>query len=94
MKIDIEYVAKLANLKLTDKEKKIFTKQLQDVLDYFGKLNEVNTKNIIPIGQITGLEKIIREDKAAPSLAQEAALKNAPRTHNGFVEVNAIFEDQ
>lgn len=92
--IDIDHVAKLANLTLFPAEKQIFEKQLSSVLAYISKLNEVDTKNVEPTGQITGLVNVIREDETAPSMPQEDALKNAPRTHNGFFEVDAIFEDQ
>lgn len=94
IKIDIDYVARLANLPLTPKERSTFSKQLQDILGYFSKLQEVDTKNIEPIGHITGLSNITREDQAAPSISQEEALKNAPKTYNGFFEVEAIFEQQ
>jgi len=93
-KIDIDYVARLANLPLTKEEKKTFEKQLKEVLNYFSKLNEVDTRKIEPIDHITGLVNIAREDKAAPSITQKDALANAPKTHNGFFEVDAIFEEQ
>lgn len=91
--IDIEYVAKLANLALTAKEKKIFEKQLQAVLDYISKLQEVDTSKIEPIGHITGMTNVTRDDQAAPSITQTEALANAPKTYNGFFEVEAIFEE-
>ncbi|OGE01104.1 hypothetical protein A2196_00105, partial [Candidatus Curtissbacteria bacterium RIFOXYA1_FULL_41_14] len=91
LKIDINYVARLANLPLSDEEKKTFEKQLKEVLNYFSNLNEVNTKTVEPIGHITGLVDVVREDKTAPSISQEDALVNAPKTHNGFFEVEAIF---
>ncbi|KKR65282.1 MAG: Aspartyl/glutamyl-tRNA(Asn/Gln) amidotransferase subunit C [Candidatus Curtissbacteria bacterium GW2011_GWA1_40_47] len=93
LKIDINYVARLANLPLSDEEKKTFEKQLKEVLNYFSNLNEVNTKTVEPIGHITGLVDVVREDKTAPSISQEDALVNAPKTHNGFFEVEAIFEE-
>ena len=92
--INIDYVAKLANLPLTEEEKRIFEKQLAGVLDYFSKLNEADTKTVEPIGHITGLVDVVREDKTAPSISQEDALVNAPKTHNGFFEVEAIFEEE
>lgn len=91
--INIDHVAKLANLTLSPAEKQIFEKQLLEVLDYINKLNEVDTKNVEPIGQITGLENVTREDIAAPSLSQDDALKNAPRTQNGFFEVDAVLAE-
>ena len=90
--INIDHVAGLANLSLSPAEKQTFEKQLGKVLNYFNKLNEIDTKSIDPIGQITGLVNITREDEAAPSLSQEEALTNAPRTYNGFFEVDAVFD--
>ena len=92
--IDIDYVAKLANLPLTFKEKAIFEKQLKGVLDYFAKLNHLNTQKVEPIAHITGLTNVTKDDATTPSISQGEALKNAPKTHNGFFEVEAIFEEQ
>ncbi|KKQ74069.1 MAG: asparaginyl/glutamyl-tRNA amidotransferase subunit C [Candidatus Woesebacteria bacterium GW2011_GWB1_38_5b] len=93
LNIDVQYVAKLANLKLTNEQKKKFDRQLREVLIYVNQLSEVDTKKVEPIGQITGLENVTRDDLTAPSLTQEAALKNASRQHNGLFEVDAIFEN-
>ena len=92
--IDIDYVARLANLPLTQKEKKTFAKQLKNVLGYFSKLSEVDTARVEPIGHITGLTNVVRDDRTAPSITQDEALVNAPKTYNGFFEVDAIFEEQ
>lgn len=91
--IDIAHVAKLANLKLSPVEEKTFGKQLGEVVNYISKLSELNTDKVEPISQITGLENVDREDVAKPSLSQDDALKNAKKTHNGFFEVDAIFEE-
>lgn len=91
--IDIEHLAKLANLPLTEQEKQKFEKQLQEILSYISKLNEVDTKKVEPIGHITGLVNVTRPDEAKSSLNQDDVLKNAPKTHNGFFEVDAIFEE-
>lgn len=91
--LDIPAVAKLANLKLSAEEEKIFEKQLGEVVGYIETLNEVDTEKVEPIGHIAGLENVYREDEPAPSLSQEDALKNAARQHNGFFEVDAIFEE-
>lgn len=91
--IDISHVAKLANLKLTASEEKTFEKQLGEVLNYISKLNELNTEKIEPTSNVTGLMNVSREDESKPSLSQEDALKNAPKLHNGFFEVDAIFQE-
>lgn len=92
-KIDVEQVAKLANLSLSQKEKRAFQRQLEEILGYISQLDKLNTQNIQPIDHITGLENIGREDIALPSLSQEEAVKNAPKTHNGLFVVDAIFEE-
>jgi len=92
--IDIDYVSKLANLPLSNKEKALFKKQLKDVLSYISKLDEIDTNKVEPIAHIADLVNITRDDETSPSLSQEDALKNAPKIYNGFFEVDAIFEEQ
>ena len=94
MKINVPHVAKLANLTLSDKELKKFDSQLQETVDYVEELEEVNTKGVEPTSQVTGLENVLREDVATPSLTQDEALSNAKATHNGFFKVDAILEDE
>ena len=92
VKIDIDHLAQLANLPLSTEEKKKFEKQLGETLDYVKQLEEIDTKNVEPTSQVTGLENITREDEAAPSLSQEDALKNAKSQHNGFFKVKSILQ--
>lgn len=93
MHIDIKKVAKLANLVLTSEEEKRFTTQLEETLDYINRLEEIDTKNIEPTSQVTGLENVTREDEVTPSLTQEEALKNAKSTYRGYIKVKAILEE-
>lgn len=92
MRIDVSHVAKLANLPLTEQEKKKLQKQLTTILAYFKKLNKINTKDVEPTSQVTGQKNVLREDEASPSLSQEDVLKNARSKHNGFFKVKAILE--
>lgn len=92
--IDIEHLVKLASLELSETEKKTFQNQLQEVLTYISKLQEVNTDKTEPIGHITGLENVNRQDEPTPSLTQESALKNTHKTHNGFFQVDSIFQEE
>ncbi len=94
MKINVPHVAKLANLPISDKERITFQKQLQETVDYVEELNRVNTKNVEPTSQVTGLENIVRDDVTKPSLNQKQALSNSYSTHNGFFKVNAILENE
>ncbi len=92
MKIDVSHIAKLANLPLTDEEKKKFEQQLEDTLAYIKQLDEVKTDGVAITPQVTKLENILDEDKIDASLSQKDALKNATATHNGFIKVKAILE--
>jgi aspartyl-tRNA(Asn)/glutamyl-tRNA(Gln) amidotransferase subunit C len=93
VKIDIKHVAKLAKLTLTEDEKKKFTKQLGETIEYINKLEEIDTKDVHPTSQVTGLENIARKDNPQPSLSQRKVLSNAKSTHNGMFKVKAIFEE-
>lgn len=93
MQINVPHVAKLASLPLKKEEIEKFQKQLSSILNYIAKLNELDTKNIEPTSQVTGLENVTRDDKPSPSLSQEEALKNAKSKHNGFFKVPAIFNE-
>lgn len=91
MKINVSHIAKLANLPLSTQEEKKFKKQLAEILDYIGKLNEVDTSGVEPVSHITGLENVVREDETLPSLSQEEALQNTKSKHNGLFRVKAIL---
>lgn len=92
--IDVPYVAQLANLPLTEKEKGKLEKELTQTLEYVATLNSIDTKNIEPTSQVTGLTNVMREDTTLPSLSQEEALSNARSTHNGFFKVPAILTNE
>ena len=88
---EVLHIAKLANLSLTDEEVEIFSRQLSETLDYIERLKDLNTDEVSPTFQTTGLKNVTREDKIKPSLSQEEALKNAKSTHKGFFKTKAIF---
>lgn len=96
MKINVPHVAKLANLTLTPAEVKKFEKQLQNVLDYIDKLNEVNTENVKETSQTTGLENVLREDKPElnSSLSQDEALSGSKSIKNGLFKAKGIFSEE
>ncbi len=92
---DVRYVAELAHLHLTDEEVNQFLPQLDSILQYIQKLNELDTTGIEPMAQVTypaGANPAIREDRIAPSLSQEEALQNAPETAPGYFRVPRVIE--
>ena len=93
MKINVTHIAKLANLPLKSEEKEKFEKQLSETLSYVEKLNSIDTKNIEPTSQVTGLENITRDDETSPSLTQEEALSNTKSKNNGLFKVKAILNE-
>ncbi len=94
MKIDVAHIAKLANLPLSDKEKNKFESQLESTLDYIEQLKEVDTKNVEPTSQVTGLENVTRDDSPRESLSQNDALSNTKDKHNGLFKVKAILDTE
>jgi len=87
---DVEHVAKLARLELTEAEKEKFTKQLGDVLKYVEQMNEVDTTNVKPMAHAFDIVNVMREDKVVNEVSREALLKNAPEEENGFFKVPKI----
>ena len=79
-KQEIQHIADLARLELTDEELKKYGSQLSDILNYIGQLKEVDTANIEPTAQVTGLENVMRADEVDewPIDEAESALGQAP----------------
>jgi len=88
---DVEHVAKLARLGLTESEKERMLHQLSSILEHIAVLDELNTATIPPTAQVIDLSNVLREDVVKPSLPQAAVLLNAPRQSTGFFEVHAIL---
>lgn len=87
---DVEHVAKLARLELTETEKEKFTKQLGDVLKYVEQMNEVDTTNVKPMAHAFDIVNVMREDKVVKEVTREELLKNAPEEEDGFFRVPKI----
>src|SRR3954453_15716694 len=82
---DVEHVAHLARLGLTDAELSLLEGQLNHILDQYAKLAELDTESIEPSAQTIELENILREDVVRPSMAVEDVLGNAAATSAGYV---------
>ena len=90
---DIDYIARLAHIALSDDEKSAFGKQLGDVLAYMEKLKTLDVSGVEPTMHGHGRVNAFREDVVTPSIDREAALANAPeRTENEF-HLPKIVED-
>lgn len=89
---EVEYVAKLARLELTDQEKDLFTHQLNSILEYMEKLNELDTENIPPTSHVLPLKNVMREDEVKASQLEEEILAKAPAREGNFFSVPKIIE--
>jgi aspartyl-tRNA(Asn)/glutamyl-tRNA(Gln) amidotransferase subunit C len=101
---DVTYVADLANLELTDLERQRMLKDLNSILDYIDRLNELDTTDVPPMAQVADQSNQSgaapggtvaypwREDTPRPSLPRVEALKNAPETDGEFFKVPKVIE--
>jgi len=90
-KLEVEKIAKLSRLELTDVEKDVFADQLSAVLDYVGKLNEVNTENVPMTAQVTGLENVYREDVIDQCEFQKELIKQASESEDNLIKTKSVF---
>ncbi|MHC4481127.1 MAG: Asp-tRNA(Asn)/Glu-tRNA(Gln) amidotransferase subunit GatC [Planctomycetota bacterium] len=88
----VDYVAHLSRLELTEQEKERFAGQLDAILSYMEKLNELDTAGVEPM--VHGMEgqQPVRPDKVGESLEREEALRNAPASSDGCFRVPRIIE--
>ncbi len=91
---DVEHVAHLARLGLTQVELTQLEGQLNHILDQYAILAELPTDDIAPTAQTIELENILREDVVRPSLPVEAVLANAPARQGDFIVVPAILDER
>ena len=91
-KEEIEHIAVLARLSLTEKEKELFGSQLSGILGSMEQLNELDTKDVEPTSHVLALENVMREDVPGESLPREEALMNAPSHTEKFYRVPKIIE--
>ncbi|WP_199624748.1 Asp-tRNA(Asn)/Glu-tRNA(Gln) amidotransferase subunit GatC [Paenibacillus alkalitolerans] len=89
---DVEHVASLARLELSDAEKERFTEHLNAILKYAEKLNELDTETVAPTSHVLPLRNVMREDEARPSWPLEDVLANAPEEEDGQFRVPAVLE--
>jgi len=88
----VEHIADLAKLGLTEEEIERFREQLSAILDYAAMLNRLDTAAIPPTASVLDLRNVMRMDEARPALSQADALANAPSAEGGYFQVKAVLE--
>jgi aspartyl-tRNA(Asn)/glutamyl-tRNA(Gln) amidotransferase subunit C len=96
-KQDVEHVARLARLALTEEEKERYTAQLGQILGYVEKLSQLNTDNVPPTSHVLPMSNVWREDKVEPSTEQTLGspadiLANAPEREGPLFKVKKVIE--
>ena len=95
MKVDkkeVEHVAMLARIELGEKEKESYSEELSAILDFFDRLNEVDTKDVPPTSHVLDLVNALRPDRQIPSLDVNELLRNAPDRVERFYRVPKILD--
>lgn len=88
----VKHVAHLARLSVSDEEAEKFTEQLDNMIGFAEKLNELDTDGVEPTTHVLDIHNVLREDIKKPSLTQEDALKNAADKEDGQVKVPSVLE--
>ncbi|MGZ5021968.1 MAG: Asp-tRNA(Asn)/Glu-tRNA(Gln) amidotransferase subunit GatC [Chthoniobacterales bacterium] len=90
--IDVAYVAKLARLKLSDEETRLFQEQLEHILEYADKLHEIDVSGVEAAAHAAPIFDVVREDETHPWFTVAEALANAPHQANGLFIVPKVVE--
>lgn len=93
---EIEQIANLARLELTDEEKNMYAEQLSVVFNYIEMLNEVDTSNVVETCQVTGLQNVVRNDvaKIQSDETKKALIDCFPDKVQNLLKVKAVFKDE
>ena len=91
---DVEHIAELARLAITDEEKSRLTAQLNAILSYMEQLNKLNTDAVEPLSHVIELSNAFRKDEVRAGLDTERALANAPAKTEKFFKVPKVIGDR
>ena len=86
------HVAKLARLNLTDSESERLTKDMESIIGFADKLNELDTEGVVPTAHAIPMSNAFREDEVLPSYDNELIIKNAPHAEDGCFVVPRVVE--
>ena len=90
---EVQHIAELAKLQLTEAEAALYQEQLSDILDYIQRLNTLDTEAIPPTATVLPLRSVMRDDAPRPSMPASEILANAPARAGDSFEVRVILED-
>jgi aspartyl-tRNA(Asn)/glutamyl-tRNA(Gln) amidotransferase subunit C len=88
---EVEHIARLARLRLTEEEKEKYSIQLGKILEYVQQLNELDLEDVPPTSHVVPLKNVFRKDVVRESLPQGEALRNAPQKERGYFKVPKVL---
>lgn len=93
-KKEVEHIAALARIRITEEEKELFSKQLSSILDYVNQLKDIDTKNVKDLARATPLENGLRKDEIrnCPREERDAILQNAEEVEDDLIKTKSVFE--
>lgn len=91
-KKEVEHIAKLCRIKLTEEEKELFTKQFNDILNFFKQLDEIDTTEIPPTFHVLDISNVYREDEVKACLPKEKIFLNVPKKEKDFIKAPRMTE--
>jgi aspartyl-tRNA(Asn)/glutamyl-tRNA(Gln) amidotransferase subunit C len=89
---EVEHIAKLARLELTNEQKARYREQLEAILDHVAKLRELDTQDVPPTASVSVGQMPLRVDESRPGLSTKALLENAPQQDDGQFQIPPVFE--
>lgn len=89
---EVEHIARLARLQLTDEQKARYRKQLEAILDHVAKLQELDVRDVPPTASVSVGQMPLRMDEPCPGLEKDDLLKNAPQKDDGQFKIPPVFE--
>lgn len=89
---EVQRVAALARLKFSPEEEEVLTQQLDRILQYMERLNELDTSNVAPLAHVVDILNAFREDRVVHPQSADSLLVNAPAREKNFLKVPKIIE--
>ena len=89
---EVEHIAKLARLELTDEQKTRYREQLEAILEHVARLQELDTQDVPPTASVSVGQMPLRADESRPGLSKDELLNNAPKQDDDQFKIPPVFE--
>lgn len=88
----VRYIASLARLRFSDQEEKRLAEEMNEILGYVEKLNELDTSGVPPMSHVLDLHNVLRKDEVERRITRDEALKNAPDADSAYIRAPKVIE--